>query len=166
MTFRHSCRKRGCYIENQTPDWAFLKGSFARDLILPTDIDGFVETNGYFLTLEWKGINAELTEGQVRAYVPRTVTRNDTVFVLYGDAKLSECYSMRIIYGGVLHKRVPANNEKVRQRCNDWSKWVEKQPTVARTKSKIKTALALLATDHRLDCTGSNDPGQPGSIYE
>lgn len=127
MSFRHDCNDRGCYIKTQTPDWRFLLGAFPRE-IEPTDIDGFVEINGHFLTLEWKGANADLTTGQARAFKPRTATPKDVVIVLYGDALRTRVDAMRVIWKGKLGAKQQANNATVYARCKAWAEWAEKQP--------------------------------------
>ena len=62
-----------------------LKGCFGNTTIEPSDIDGIVERNGYFLILETKGRNASLSRGQ--EIMLRRLAKLDkfTVVVVWGD---------------------------------------------------------------------------------
>lgn len=132
MTLRHDCRQRGCFVRLQMPDWRFLKGAFPRG-IEPSDLDGFVEVHGRFLTLEWKGLGADLTDGQRFAFRRRTLNQTDCVFVLYGNAERTACSEMRVIFRGKVGPREPADNARVFDRCEKWAAW-------AQTNSKLLRA--------------------------
>lgn len=123
MTIRHDCTN-GCYVQLHLPDWAFLTPAFPRG-IQPTDLDGFVELNGHFLTLEWKGEGAELTDGQRFAFRRRTLNQTDAVLVLYGDSQRTQCTAMRVIVNGFIGQRAPANNQRVFERCARWAAWAQ-----------------------------------------
>lgn len=56
--------------------------------------------------------------------------------------------------------------------CNRcWNEWAEKQGPDAFFNQRMILCIQCgnkrcpKASDHRLDCTGSNEPGQEGSIY-
>lgn len=84
MTLRHQCSVNGCYKE-KLPDWGILEGCFPRG-IRPSDVDGIVELNGWFLMLEWKPKSGFLTQGQRRMFLNITAgSRRAQVLVIYGD---------------------------------------------------------------------------------
>ena len=129
MTYRHKCKDYGCYLEVHAPDWAFLKGAFPRG-ITPSDLDGFVEINGYCLTLEWKGQGQELTTGQAYAFQRRTLSGYDFVFILYGDSEKTECREFRMVADGRVGDKRPASNKTIFDLCERWQKWVESMPDI------------------------------------
>lgn len=65
-------------------DWGVLAGCFGNTRISPSDVDGEVERNGHFLTLEAKSPNAGISDGQMRKLMHR-VRRGDTVIVIWGE---------------------------------------------------------------------------------
>ena len=125
MTMRWDCKQRGeCYLNIHMPNWAFLKGAFPRG-IEPTDLDGCVELNRHFLTLEWKGVSADLTGGQAMAFTRRTERKSDTVFVIYGDAETTQASAMRRIFNGRVGNRKAVTNDSLFLHCESWAKWAE-----------------------------------------
>lgn len=65
-------------------DWEFLNSCFNWG-IRPTDIDGFVERNGYCLYFEAKRASEALKGGQKRALAHLARQPKNTVLVIYGD---------------------------------------------------------------------------------
>jgi hypothetical protein len=83
MTIRHDCDAGGCY-KDRLPDWSILDGCFPRG-IRPSDVDGIVELNGFFLMLEWKGADADVSLGQRRLFQNLTGgSPKGQVLVIYG----------------------------------------------------------------------------------
>lgn len=65
-------------------DWKILEGCFGNTRIMPTDCEGIVERNGYFLYFETKSPGANVPEGQ-RIFIKSLVaTGKFTVFILWG----------------------------------------------------------------------------------
>ena len=122
---RWDCKQRGeCYLDKHMPNWGFLKGAFPRG-IEPTDLDGWVEINRHFLTLEWKGCDANLTGGQDMAFTRRAESKSDAVFVLWGDAEKTEAVAMQRIWNGRKGEKFSATNDLVYHYCERWSAWAE-----------------------------------------
>ncbi len=65
-------------------DWAILDGCFGETRIKPTDIDGFVERNGYFLAIETKAAGVEVKQGQMIVFNKLIETGKFTVLVIWG----------------------------------------------------------------------------------
>lgn len=78
-------------IENATVymstlwDWAVLRGCFGNTRIQPTDIDGFVERNGYFLVFETKRAGVPVKQGQDITFEALRKTGLFTIFVVWGE---------------------------------------------------------------------------------
>jgi len=72
--------------------YGYLKGAFPRG-ILPTDVDGEVELNGFFLRFEFKHQDA-LRDGRVpkgqKRYLERLVVDKDFTVLLVGTNELGE----------------------------------------------------------------------------
>lgn len=84
MTIRHQCEQDGCY-KSRLPDWGILDGCFPRG-IKPSDVDGIVEINGWFLMLEWKPLNGFLSTGQRLMF--QNITANapkGQALIIFGD---------------------------------------------------------------------------------
>lgn len=70
-------------------DWAILDGCFGNTKIRPTDIDGNVERNNFFLFLETKAPGVELNQGQERDFLALSKLEFDgiprvTVCIVWG----------------------------------------------------------------------------------
>jgi len=68
-------------------DWNCLDGCFGQRGIRPTDIDGMVERNGYFLVIETKSPGVELKTGQYLTLRRLANTGYFTVIVVWGTAQ-------------------------------------------------------------------------------
>lgn len=105
----------------QVYDW--LKGAFPRG-ILPTDVDGEVEINGYFLRLEFKHDQAlrdgHIPKGQLKALQRLISTKKFTVFII-GMSDLGDPTCIAV-YSNMGHTPLfDANKEKIRELCKAWS---------------------------------------------
>lgn len=136
--FYDACEKAG--IKNpvaflnskrhQVYDW--LVGVFPYR-ILPTDIDGLVHLNGYFLLLEFKHEgrvrDGGIPKGQARCFENLSATGRITVWIVgVNDSNDPTCLS------GFRHsgEKIPLRDigrEGIKQLCRDWAAWAEKQPT-------------------------------------
>jgi hypothetical protein len=65
-------------------DWACLDGCFGNTRIRPTDVDGMVERNGYFLFIETKKPGAKMPYGQELSYKNLVKRGRVTFFVIWG----------------------------------------------------------------------------------
>lgn len=65
-------------------DWCILDGCFGDTRIRPTDIDGFVERRGHFLTLEGKPYGADIPRGQLITLEAVANTGTHSVIVAFG----------------------------------------------------------------------------------
>lgn len=65
-------------------DWGILRGCFGLSRIQPTDVDGLVEYNGYFLLLEAKRPGVPLKQGQRIMFEALQRTGRFTVVIVWG----------------------------------------------------------------------------------
>lgn len=109
-------------------DWSWLNGAFGGSLIRVSDIDGMVERRGNFLMFEGKkgGI---VSNGQSIMF-DAWVRRGNALLVLHGmDHKDRDM--IIVARGGlwpVVASPVNGNRQTVRQLCNDWYWWANKNP--------------------------------------
>lgn len=112
----------------QIYDW--LKGAFPRG-ILPTDIDGEVELNAYFLRFEFKAEdrlrNGEIPRGQDIAFRTITDVAPFTVFVIGNDIN-GEPTCMQTYYAGKLGPLQEITKEGIRERVIAWVAFVQSKP--------------------------------------
>ena len=129
MSLRWDCIKNGCYKDNCIPDWGFLEEIFIRG-IRPTDIDGTVEINGYFLFLEWKNKTGKLSTAQ-SWYFERLTKLSDkiTVYIFYGDSLLKPpiIEKIQIIKNGNIGKINPGDLKTGIVMCTKWNNYVNNQ---------------------------------------
>lgn len=109
-------------------DWSILDGCFGNTKIMPTDIDGFVERNGYFLLLETKAPKVELKIGQMTAFERLTKTKVVTVIVIWGVANKPEEVQMFSWNGTSV--RLPCHTEKLRYMVSRWFEHADKRKLV------------------------------------
>lgn len=127
--FRAGIKNPLAFILSKMPqvyDW--LTGAFPRG-ILPTDIDGEVEINGYFLRFEFKHEaalrNGRGKKGQLGLFRKLTETGKFTVFLVgvndTGDPCCIEVYSAKE------HRKLrDATREQIRELCRRWAEKAER----------------------------------------
>ena len=98
-----------------------LKGCFGNTTIEPSDIDGIVERNGYFLVIEAKGKNARMSRGQ--EIMLRRLAKIDkfTVVVVWGDKYKPERLLVMTKEGDKNYENI--NVSKLRHVVIEW--WLE-----------------------------------------
>jgi hypothetical protein len=106
--------------------------AFPRD-ILPTDIDGEIELNGYFLRLEFKYEDClregRIPKGQAECFRALLSTGRFTIFYI-GQNSFGETTCLQIWTQGNGPKIIdPCNNERLYQACSNWSKVVQAKPS-------------------------------------
>ena len=103
--------------------WEFIKGAFGPN-IMPTDVDGEVECNGYFFAFETKSDESiVLPNGQRRSIEAKVKTGYWTVMILYGKtAETITAYEMLSEENGEIVRRLvkPATSEMVWEECAKW----------------------------------------------
>jgi len=110
--------------------WGWLKGSFPRG-ILPMDVDGEVEINGFFLRLEKKQEssikNKIMPTGQKRCIESLLNTGKFTVLLIGEDSnERAVCYQ---IWKSKEEKGeiVDCSQEDIRDVCRAWASWADDQ---------------------------------------
>jgi hypothetical protein len=99
-------------------DWDFLNDCWS-GRIRPTDIDGVVERNGYFLFLEGKPANGFLTEGQRITFKALTQSfKTAEVLILYGEPGFPNFYQR--IFAGIISEKKPCNRMRIQAICRAW----------------------------------------------
>lgn len=124
MTLRWNCQRDGCYRDDCVPDWGFLTGCFLRGCV-PSDIDGFVELNGFFLYLEKKGSGIPIPRAQSIAARRRVLDGKSAFLFLWGDR--DDIEEMQAIQRGEDTGKVPVTVELVREFCRMWSDAADKR---------------------------------------
>jgi hypothetical protein len=103
-------------------DWEFLNDCW-EGRIRPTDIDGVVERNGYFLFLEGKPLRGKLGDGQKILFKMLTKEfKKSSVFILYGEPGYPKEYQ-QIIGGKILNKK-SCNTKEIKRIFSTWFKAV------------------------------------------
>ena len=99
-------------------DWAILNGCFGDSKIKPTDIDGAIERNGFFLFLEAKAPGAQLKMGQRIFYEQLTRVKHISAIVVWGQTNRPAQYQMHNWIG--TSKILPCTPEKFRAIVAKW----------------------------------------------
>lgn len=110
-------------------DWKILNGCFGDTKIAPTDLDGFVERNGFFLTIETKSPGVEVKQGQQLTFERRVQSGVDTVIVVWGETNKPQQYQIFAVNG--ISQRLTCNLESFRDVVRRWFEYAElKKPIV------------------------------------
>ena len=80
-------------------DWACLNGCFGNTRIRPTDVDGMVERNGYFLFIETKKPGVKMPYGQELSYKNLVKRGRVTFFVVWGMPDAPESVQVYTAHG-------------------------------------------------------------------
>ena len=111
--------KSGCFNKARRPKIEVFHDALPGKISFG-DVDGIVEIEGNALVLEWKGEGAPIAKGQEIMW--KRLTRNGvfTVFVIEGDAKTMETFSVRMFFRGKLHDAEKADLEAVKAKIARW----------------------------------------------
>lgn len=129
MTLRHKCTEGNCFKERYLPDWGILKDCFPRG-IMPSDVDGIVEVNGYVLMLEWKTPGGALSTGQRIMF--ESMTRDSKkirVLVIFGPK--GEPQHIQLFQNGKARFKQKVDLEFLRWYCEEWALFAENNKNVA-----------------------------------
>ena len=113
---------------NSLWDWGILDGCFGETRIKPTDIDGFVERNGYFLFIEAKSPLVKVPEGQRILHDRLLNTGVFTIIILWGDAYTNTPTEIQLKSNGVTRKAQKCNLEEFRSLVSRWYAYVDDLP--------------------------------------
>lgn len=119
------------FILSKMPQvYGWLKGAFPRG-ILPTDVDGEVELNGYFLRLEFKHDdalrNGRVPRGQMMCFQRLAKTGYFTI-MLIGVNQFGEPSCFEMWHRDKISKLEETTSHLLRARCAAWAKWADGQP--------------------------------------
>ena len=99
-------------------DWEFLNECWG-GRIRPTDVDGVVERNGYFLFLEGKPAGGEITKGQEILFKKLTENfKSASVLILFGEPGFPQEFER--IQNGRISPRKKCNRERIQTICKAW----------------------------------------------
>jgi hypothetical protein len=104
-------------------DWAILDGCFGRTKIKPTDVDGLIERNGYFLLLETKRPNVPIPAGQRIMFENLVALKRFTIFIIWGERD-TPC-KLRIMTPGGIKNIDNADIDVVRGFTQQWFNWAQ-----------------------------------------
>ena len=131
-TFIHDCDTAGCWIKLHAAPFNLLADAFG-GAIRPTDIDGQVERQGYFLTFEWKQRGGGIPQGQDIMFKNQTrllhFESNQpacTVFVVWHEPGMPhEVYQLCVYRRGIKGPELQANIEYLWNQCFEWYAQIE-----------------------------------------
>jgi hypothetical protein len=107
--------------------YGFLKGAFPRG-ILPTDIDGEVEINGFFLRLEFKHENClregRIPKGQAMCFKSLLTTGKFTIFYA-GHDSIGEVSCLQVWHKNGIQLIDPCDTARFYKACANWAKAAE-----------------------------------------
>ena len=157
---RHDCSKKGCWNIQHRPRLELLKECFPGE-IKPSDVDGTVEWQGYFLFMEFKGslgafdpprgrrfsssdiYHINLTSQYRLIHRPTMTLSNPTTTTLYVvcDAEIMNVENIRTIYEGKMGEWEDCDLDGLRKRCLDWVSnvpiWSEDDRARARARQAV-----------------------------
>jgi hypothetical protein len=108
-------------------DWSILDGCFGHTRIKPTDVDGLVERNGWFLFLEAKGPKVPLKQGQKILLERLAENPHVTVIVIWGDKNNPE--QIMLMNGKSEPKIRPCDTEELRRVVSEWYQYADRRRT-------------------------------------
>jgi hypothetical protein len=95
--------------------------------IKPTDVDGLVERNGWFLFLEAKGPKVPLKQGQKILLERLAENPHVTVIVIWGDKNNPE--QIMLMNGKSEPKIRPCDTEELRRVVSEWYQYADRRRT-------------------------------------
>lgn len=98
MSVRWKCKKEGCYVEKQLPDWGMLDGCFGNTNVTPSDWDGYVRQNGRFLFLEKKFTYGIIERAQMMA-IETAVAQGNSVIAIWCERTDGKDISYMRVWG-------------------------------------------------------------------
>lgn len=107
-------------------DWAILRGCFGSTRIEPTDIDGFVERNGKFLTIETKSPGVEVKTGQMITFKHLIGLGCFTVLIVWGERNNPERMTLMTSKATIEYEN--ASVEKLRWVVSEWFRYADQTP--------------------------------------
>lgn len=102
-------------------DWSVLDGCFGGSTIAPTDVDGMIERNDFFLFLETKLPGVQLKLGQRMALERLSRKPGVSVLVIYGAPGNPE--QIDIWHFGRMERIVNASLNILRNIVSDWYRY-------------------------------------------
>lgn len=108
--------------------YGFLRGAFPRG-ILPTDIDGEVEINGFFLRLEFKHEkclrDGRIPRGQAMCFKSLIKTKKFTIFYV-GHNSMGEVTCLQVWHKDGVFTIDPCSTQRFYDACANWANKAEK----------------------------------------
>ena len=105
-------------------DWGFLDGCFANTGIRVSDIDGFVERNGWCIAIETKGPGKSVPNGQRRMFAA-LVDKGFTVLVIWGKPNKPERMQVWYPHRKKAEDPTPATLEDIADIVARWFRWAD-----------------------------------------
>ncbi len=118
---RWCCEKSGCFNKLRRPKIEVFARCFPGRINFG-DVDGWVELNGFFCVLEWKGKGGSLGRGQILTYQCFTKQPGNVVFVVEGDAENMVVTRYCCFWKGQQRKWRDSGLEGVQQAIESWAK--------------------------------------------
>lgn len=130
-------------------DWSILDGCFGDTKVKPTDIDGFIERNGYFLFIESKNIGVSVPQGQRILHKRLVDTGVFTVVILWGNATTNTPTHTQIIWGGGITEIKSTNIDQFRGVVSRWFAHVNGKPVAKRIDVSFLNRKLLVLEDQK-----------------
>lgn len=110
---------------NSLWDWGCLDGCFGVTRIKPTDIDGLIERNGYFLAIETKLPGVDIPQGQTIMFQGLIETGYFMILIVWGHP--GRPLKLKLISKEWTRDYNNSDLEKMRGLVNWWFKWADGQ---------------------------------------
>lgn len=104
-------------------EWWWLSGTFGNPDVVPCNVDGMVERNGYFLFLERKQMGERMSGGQHLALKRMALLRDCTVVVVWFDYQIGQREEPEVRLAQIMghHLRpVECDTELFNRLCAHW----------------------------------------------
>lgn len=118
---RWICKKHGCFNRLRRPKIEVFARCFPGRINFG-DVDGWVELNGFFCVLEWKGDGGALKTGQTLTYRRFTGQLGNIVFVVEGNAETMLVTRYCWFWNGRQKEWHDSNLEGVQRAIESWAK--------------------------------------------
>lgn len=106
-------------------EWHWLSGCFGNDNVVPSDIDGFMERNGYCLFLEHKQPEGNLKAGQEKALERLARKEGCAVIVFWARYRFGQTTPPRVESVRIMnhHRRpVECTTKMFKTLCRSWER--------------------------------------------
>jgi hypothetical protein len=140
---RWDCNRNGCFNVKCHPKVEIFADCFP-GLINFSDLDFWVEKNGFFLLMEWKGKGGAIRAGQDISFKAFSRIPGNVVYVVDGDPETMKVWSYTLYEKGNRNEKISADLASLKTRLKAWMAWAEKnksQPHELESRESMEAAI-------------------------